>query len=196
MASTDHIWSQETLDELARHLVTTFNLPADAAKKRIDEMNRAFPEALVSGYQRLIPSMTNHPKDRHVLAAAVRTGSQVVVTSNLKDFPTSALSQFDIEAQPPDLFLLHQANLDPRASAAIIRMQASEKAKPPRTQAEILDRIAKSAPKFATAMRILLGLPDAGTLAPSKDMALMPTEVQAVPGNGEQQAQTESVRSK
>ena len=35
--------------------------------------------------------MTNHPKDRHVLATAVRTGAQTIVTFNLKDFPEAAL---------------------------------------------------------------------------------------------------------
>ena len=31
-------------------------------------MREPFPEAMVTGYENLIPSMTNHPKDRHVLA--------------------------------------------------------------------------------------------------------------------------------
>ena len=35
--------------------------------------------------------MTNHPKDRHVLAAALRTGAQTIVTFDLKDFPEAAL---------------------------------------------------------------------------------------------------------
>jgi hypothetical protein len=35
--------------------------------------------------------MTNHPKDRHVVAAAVECGAHVIVTSNLKDFPPAAL---------------------------------------------------------------------------------------------------------
>lgn len=31
--------------------------------------------------------MNNHPKDRHVLAAAVRTGAQTIVTFNIKTVP-------------------------------------------------------------------------------------------------------------
>jgi len=31
--------------------------------------------------------MTNHPKDRHVLAAAVRCNAEVIVTHNVKEFP-------------------------------------------------------------------------------------------------------------
>jgi hypothetical protein len=126
-------WSQETLDELVRNLVARLGLAAEAAQRRVGFMRSAFPEALVTGYQRLIPSMTNAPKDRHVLAAAIRSGSRVIVTSNVKDFPAEALGKFAIEAQPPDLFLLHQSNPDPRKSVAILRKQASEKARPPRT---------------------------------------------------------------
>jgi hypothetical protein len=35
---------------------------------------------------RRIAAMTNHPNDRHVLAAAVRCEAQAIVTSNVKDF--------------------------------------------------------------------------------------------------------------
>ncbi len=48
-------------------------------------MRDAFPEALVTGHEWLIDSMPNDPKDRHVVAAAVKAGAQVIVTINLKD---------------------------------------------------------------------------------------------------------------
>jgi len=37
-------------------------------------------------------SMTNHPKDRHVLAAAVGGGARKLVTANLQDFPDHTLT--------------------------------------------------------------------------------------------------------
>ena len=40
--------------------------------KRLSMMREAFIDAEVTGYQNLIPVMTNNAKDRHVLAAAVR----------------------------------------------------------------------------------------------------------------------------
>lgn len=45
-----------------------------------------FPEASIVGYEALIDSMTNHPKDRLVLAAAVVAQSVSLVTFNLMDF--------------------------------------------------------------------------------------------------------------
>ena len=53
----------------------------------------------------LIDGMTNHPKARHVLAAAVRANAEVIVTFNLADFPEQALKAYDIAAIHPDEFL-------------------------------------------------------------------------------------------
>ncbi|MFF4799963.1 hypothetical protein ACFY1U_16365 [Streptomyces sp. NPDC001351] len=44
------------------------------------------------------------PDDRHVLTATIRAKAQVVVTFNLKDFPTEALAPWDVEAVHPDAF--------------------------------------------------------------------------------------------
>lgn len=151
-------WSEETLAELTRNLQARFGLGAEASRKRIDAMNRSFPEAVVTGYRRLVDAMPNDPKDRHVLAAAVKSSSQVVVTSNLRDFSAAALAELDIEPQSPDLFLLYQSNLDPLTAAEILRQQASEKIRPPMTVAATLDRLAVNAPRFADAMRLLLGV--------------------------------------
>ncbi|WP_206069184.1 PIN domain-containing protein [Kocuria sp. KD4] len=52
---------------------------------------QAIQAALVENYESLVPAMTNDPKDRHVLAAAVRSRAELIVTSNQKDFPTTAL---------------------------------------------------------------------------------------------------------
>lgn len=42
------------------------------------------------------------PDDRHVLAAAIRCRADVIVTMNLRDFPSEGLAAFGMEAQHPD----------------------------------------------------------------------------------------------
>lgn len=79
-------------------------------------------------YEQLVPAIPTDPKDRHVAAAAVRSASQVIVTSNLSDVPPEALRQFEIEVQSPDVFLLHQGNLDVSMTVRLLRSQASERA--------------------------------------------------------------------
>jgi hypothetical protein len=68
--------------------------------------------------------MTNHPKDRHILAAAVR--AEVIVTLNLRDFPEPVLKPYDISPTHPDRVLPASAEHlagDPRPSAAHRRAQ-------------------------------------------------------------------------
>lgn len=74
-------------------------------------MTTYFPDAMVDGFESLIPTMVCDAKDRHVLAAAVRGGAEVLVTSNLKDFPLSSTDPFDVEVVHPDDFLLDQLDL-------------------------------------------------------------------------------------
>nr|WP_232331787.1 PIN domain-containing protein [Nocardia puris] len=41
------------------------------------------------------------PDDRRVLAAAIKAGAQVIVTSNLRDLPAEYLADWNIEAIEP-----------------------------------------------------------------------------------------------
>ena len=47
------------------------------------ELRAHFSEAWISGYESLIPRMTNNEKDRHVAAAAVHGEAPIIVTLNL-----------------------------------------------------------------------------------------------------------------
>lgn len=66
------LWSEEILAEVERNLVEKFSVPPEKASRRLARMRSAFPNAVVEDYESLMPAMTNHPKDRHVAAAAVR----------------------------------------------------------------------------------------------------------------------------
>lgn len=88
-------------------------------------MTRSFPDALVTGYESLIDGMTNHPKDRHVLAASVRANAEVIVTFNLAGFPEPALKPYDVAAIHPDEFLLDQLDLYPGVTVEVLRQQAA-----------------------------------------------------------------------
>jgi predicted nucleic acid-binding protein len=63
-------------------------------------MNAAVRDCLVFGCEPLIEGLKlPDPADRHVLAAAIKAGAQVIVTSNLKQFPAADLRQWDVEAK-------------------------------------------------------------------------------------------------
>lgn len=107
-------WSDDIHDEWIRNLLANnTNATPEALARTRELMDLAVPDALVTGYQPLIPSLTlPDPDDRHVLAAAIVGRADVIVTTNLKDFPADVLSSFGIEAQHPDEFLMHQRDLN------------------------------------------------------------------------------------
>ncbi len=77
-------------------------------------MNTNVRDALVTGFESLIPSLKlPDPNDRHILATAIRCQADVIVSFNLKDFPSEYLSSFDVEAQHPDEFILYLLDLYP-----------------------------------------------------------------------------------
>ena len=139
-------WSDEVLIELRRNLIAHRGLSDDQATRLIAALRRYFPAAEIAGYEQLIPAVANHPKDRHVVAAAAKAGATVIVTSNIRDFPETALAPFALTAQSPDHFLnlLLDADAD-RMSDVVHRLAASYRT-PAMSLESFLNRLATHAP--------------------------------------------------
>jgi len=150
--------TDEIIEEARRNLVSERGIPEEAAQYLVEAVKASFPEAFVTQYESLISAMPNHESDRHVLAAAVKSGAQVIVTQNLKHFLSKDLSPYDIEAQSPDDFLVHLFHLDPELMVRIIRKQASDLRKPSRTVSELLLGLEKQIPDFVRLTRGALKL--------------------------------------
>ncbi|WP_052711229.1 PIN domain-containing protein [Pseudofrankia sp. DC12] len=92
-------WPTEVLGELDRTLRTllgkrgTSPQETEACLTRLfRQMQTAFPDAVVTGWEPLVPTVgLPDPDDRHVVAAARAGRADVIVTDNLADFPLSAL---------------------------------------------------------------------------------------------------------
>ncbi|MET3637067.1 PIN domain-containing protein [Curtobacterium oceanosedimentum] len=106
------LWSDGVLDEVRRNVVGAGVDPSRIGS-RIRAMQRFFPDATVTGYEALTAATTCDPKDRHVLAAAVRAKADVLVTFDVRDFPEASIAPFDVEVVHPDDFLLDQLDLFP-----------------------------------------------------------------------------------
>jgi hypothetical protein len=105
-----------------------------------DKMNEHAGDCLVTGFEGLIDCVDlPDRKDRHVLAAAIRSGSQVIVTRNLKDFPADRLALYGIEAQHPDDFIMHQVDLDAAAVLAAAKAHRASLRNPPKSAGDYLD---------------------------------------------------------
>lgn len=143
-------WTAQILDEMARNLVSSNTMSAEKAACLRSVMESQFPEAEVSGYEPLIAAMENDEKDRHVAAAAVKAGAQVITTANLKDFYRLPDG---LEAQSPDEFLCNLFDLDPDGFVGMLREQAADLVKPPMTFDELLERLARVVPDLVVAVR-------------------------------------------
>ena len=89
------------------------------------EMQGTFPEAEVTGYHTAMHSMTCDPKDRHVLAAAVRSDAAAIVTFNMADFPAPSVNPHNIDVIHPADFLLDLLDLAPSIVITELNSQAT-----------------------------------------------------------------------
>lgn len=107
-------WSEAILDEMVRSILTRRpDLDSERLARTRQLMCDAIPDCLITGFEPLIEGLSlPDPGDRHVLAAGIKAGAQVIVTYNDRHFPETALTPFDIEAQHPDEFLIRLFDLD------------------------------------------------------------------------------------
>jgi len=106
-------WTDQIHEEWIRNVVKKNpELTRDKLNSTRDKMNFAVQDSLITGYEPLVEALElPDPDDRHVLAAAIVGRANVIVTFNTRDFPTTVLQPFGIEAQHPDDFVLHQIDL-------------------------------------------------------------------------------------
>ncbi|MBM3695645.1 MAG: PIN domain-containing protein [Actinobacteria bacterium] len=147
------LWSEDILDELRRNLIES-EIPAASVDRLLGEMRRAFPDAIVTGYAGLIGAMVCDPRDRHVLAAAVRADAGAIVTFNTSDFPDNALDEYQVEIIHPDDFLLDELDLTSRSVLDELGDQAKANRREPRSLSSLLDALeVAGVPRFADEIR-------------------------------------------
>src|SRR5262249_23869393 len=127
-------------DEWMRHVLKDHpHLSAERLPRTRALMNEAVRDSLVTGYEDLIATLSvPDPDDRHVPAAAIHAGADIIVTCNLTDFPAEALARFNIDAQHPDDFLVYLLDQAPGVVCAAVKRQRESLRNPPKTAEELL----------------------------------------------------------
>lgn len=152
------IWSADIHAEWIRALKEKRpDLDPAKLKRRRAAMDEALPDACVSGYQRLTPSIDlPDADDRHVLAAAIRAKAQVIVTFNEKDFPAATLAEFDLSTQHPDTFLRYLIDLAPNIVRTRLEEMVARYKNPAMTIEEYISVLERQPlPETAAALREL-----------------------------------------
>lgn len=136
-------WSDDIHDEWMRNvLANNDQVKPEALERTRTLMDLTIPNACVTGYEELAKTLSlPDDGDTHVLAAAIVGRADVIVTSNLKDFPAEILEPYGIEAQHPDEFLMHQCDLKPEAFYACARRIRARLQNPTKTGDEYLDAL-------------------------------------------------------
>lgn len=148
------IWSTRILDEVIRNLVADGRATRQQALRMASAMNSAFDMAAAPdrAIAMLESSMTNHPKDRHVLAAAVASDAELIVTFDLGHFPASACSPYAVETTHPDRFLTTLFDRHPDAVRGAVERQLRALVNPPLLLDDLLARLGATVPEFAAAV--------------------------------------------
>jgi hypothetical protein len=116
----------------------------DEAEKRVQRANSAFPDALVINYETLIANLTlPDENDRHVVAAAIKSNADVIVTNNLKDFPEEYLNSFGMKAKSADDFLTDIIDLNQDIAIRAFKEMVLNRKNPNMAEFEVLERLRK-----------------------------------------------------
>lgn len=114
-------------------------------KKRLSKAQMAFPDALVDNYEPLVKTLElPDEKDRHVLAAAIKTNANIIVTNNIKDFPAAYLASFGLSAKTADDFITDTIDLNNGLALEAFRALVLNRTNPKLDEFEILNRFRKN----------------------------------------------------
>lgn len=137
-------WSKHIFDEW-EEVMRRKNVSEVEIKKRIGWANQAFPDAMVENYELLIEGLElPDPKDCHVLAAAIKTNANIIVTNNLKDFPKEYLSTYGLSAKSADDFLTETIDLNQKIAISSFRKLVLNRRNPDLDEFEVLDSLRRN----------------------------------------------------
>ncbi len=126
-------WTDAIHEEWMRNVQKDYpDITREKIERTRDLMNSHVRDCLVTGYEDLIEAITlPDPDDRHVLAAAIRAGADVIVTSNLSDFRKDVLAKYGIYVQHPDEFVMCLIDLAPNLVCSAAKKQRESLKNPP-----------------------------------------------------------------
>ena len=163
----DPCWTERILEETRRNLIAEGAVSSAQWEDLRVAMQDAFPEALIeqADANAIEQEMPNDPKDRHVLAAAVAAGVELIVTNNVKHFRQVDIDSVGVRAMTADQFLSDLLDAVPSIVLRALEEYVARMRNPRQwSVAELLGRLAglgrgdALAPRFAEAAAAKLGI--------------------------------------
>lgn len=138
-------WSNQIHEEWIRNvLANRSDLKREQLERTRELMNQHVRDCLVENFEYLIEDIIlPDPNDRHVLAAAIHSGADVIVNKNLNDFPLEMLKEYGLEAQHPDDFIIQFIELSPTKVCMAVKNHRHSLKNPCKTIEEYLVTLEK-----------------------------------------------------
>ncbi len=138
-------WTERILEETRRNLIAEGAMSPAQWEGLRAAMQDAFPEALIeqADADAIEHEMPNDPKDRHVLAACVAAGVDLVVTDNVKHFRQADIESVGVHAMSADQFLSDLLDAVPNVVLRALEKHAARMRNPRQwSVGELLGRLA------------------------------------------------------
>jgi hypothetical protein len=137
------LWTAAIQEEWIRNLLKArSDIPRAALNATQRAMDKAFPASNITDYESLIKTISlPDPDDRHVLAAAIKGEASVIVTANIKDFPTGTLIPYSIRAEHPDMFVSACIDRDRQKANKALENQIKSLKRPSLSREKVLDNL-------------------------------------------------------
>lgn len=145
-------WSGRILDETVRALVRTRpDLHSGQIRHLVDCMTRAFPESMIEPIHMASMGIPD-PGDEHVLAVAVASSADILLTLNVRDFLAEVVQRVTTaQVVTPDELLVALLAEDPAVVHFVVTAMAADLRNPPLTPERLLEGLRAQAPRFVEA---------------------------------------------
>jgi predicted nucleic acid-binding protein len=126
------VWSEFILTEVVRHYQTKYaNSPVESARHFVSALSERFPFSLIpveSEHQKIARDLGHYPDedDVNIVAAAIASDANLIITNNESDFPPENLAKADLQALSGDKFLSLMLELYPEEMLDIFDSSADK----------------------------------------------------------------------
>ncbi len=138
-------WSEEIIREATHTLELKLGWHHALTSYFEKELRAHFSDAWITGYESLIPGMTNDEKDRHVVAAAVHGDAAIILTLNLRHFMPEHLAAWGVRALHPQTFLIEIFRQEQAVVMTKLEQQAADRG---RSLSQLLGILNATVPEF------------------------------------------------
>lgn len=152
-------WSSLILEETRQALIGRLGLNPVGVDRLVAALERAFPEAKIGGFESLAKSLElPDRKDRHVMAAALHGECDLLVTYNIRHFPSSAVNDHDLLPISVDEAIVLMAAWYGPWIGEVVDAQIASLRRPSLTRETFIQHLALRAPTGAVHLGSALGL--------------------------------------